>query len=191
MTLLIAGLAIFFVAHFFTAFRSRAPGRDIKDRLGEATYMGLYSLVSGVGLGLMIYGYMRASPTGNIYVGPLWANYAAIALMLLSFILLMAAYVPKTHLAKLVKHPMLSAVILWSAAHLLIGANQQKLLLFGSFLVFGIVDFIAASSRPDSIEQTTQASISNDFVAIAIGSAVFAALLLWGHEAIFRVPIIL
>ena len=36
MQLLIIGLVIFFVTHVYTAFRSREPGRDLKQKLGLA-----------------------------------------------------------------------------------------------------------------------------------------------------------
>ena len=190
MALLIAGLTIFFVVHFYSAFRSRTPGKDVKERLGEGTYMGLYSLISAIGLGLIVYGYMQAPPTGNLYVGPEWARHATMTLLLIAFILLTAAYVPGTHIKKIVKHPMLSAVILWSIGHLLIGANQQKALLFGSFLVFSIVDFVTASARERGAP-TPSANIANDLIAIGIGGAVYAATLFWAHEAIFGVaPIV-
>lgn len=189
MALLIAGLVIFFVAHFYSAFRSRAPGKDIKERMGEGPYMGLYSLVSGIGLGLIIYGYMQAPPTGNLYIGPEWARHATLTLMMVGFVLLVAAYVPGTHIKKIVKHPMLCAVIVWAAAHLLIGANQQKALLFGSFLVFSLVDFVAASRR--ETPEGGSASIIRDFIAVAIGLGVYTGILLWAHEAVIGVaPIV-
>ena len=189
MAILITGLLVFFVPHFYSAFRSRAPGNDIKTRLGEGPYMGLYSIVSAVGFGLIIYGYIQAPPTGNLYIGPEWARPTAITLMLIAFILLIAAYVPNTYLKKLVKHPMLCAVILWSGAHLLIGANQQKALLFGSFLVFSLIDFVAVSMRGE--EASGPASVTNDLIAISIGGGVYAGILVWAHEAIIGVaPII-
>ncbi len=190
MALLIAGLVIFFAAHFYSAFRSRVPGKDITERIGEGPYKGVYSLVSALGLGLIIYGYMSAPPTGNLYIGPEWARHATMTLLLVAFIFLMAAYVPGTHIRKLIKHPMLCAVILWSIGHLLVGASQQKALLFGSFLVFGLVDFVAASLRSSEVP-VAQASIKNDLIAIVIGAGVYAATLFWAHEAIFGVaPII-
>lgn len=190
MALLITGVVIFFAAHFYSAFRSRTAEKDIKAKIGEGPYMGLYSLVSGIGLGLMIYGYMTAAPTGNLYIGPEWARHALMTLMLLAFILLAAAYIPNTHIKKIVKHPMLSAVILWSAGHLMMGANQQKLLLFGSFLIFGIVDFLAASRRSDEGVRNTP-NVMADLIAIFIGGGVFAATLFWAHEAIIGVSPIL
>lgn len=43
MPYLVAGLVLFFGVHLFSAFRSRAPGKDLRQRLGYAPYMGLYS----------------------------------------------------------------------------------------------------------------------------------------------------
>lgn len=187
MGLLITGLVIFFAAHFYSTFRSRAPGKDIKERLGEGPYMGLYSLVSLAGFGLIIYGYMQAPPTGNLYVGPEWARHASMTLMLVAFILLMAAYVPGTHIKKLIKHPMLSAVILWSVAHLITGASQQKALVFGSFLIFSIVDFIAVSMR-SSDEPNSAPRIMQDVIAIIVGAGVYAVMVFWAHEFLFGIP---
>lgn len=186
MALLIAGVTIFFAAHFYSAFRSRAAGKDIKSKMGEGPYMGLYSLVSGIGLGLMIYGYMTAAPTGSLYIGPEWARHALMTLMLLAFILLAAAYIPNTHIKKIVKHPMLCSVILWSAGHLLMGANQQKLLLFGSFFIFGVVDFVAASRRSGETVNNAPSAMF-DLVAIILGGAVYAGTLFWAHEAIIGI----
>lgn len=190
MALLIAGLTIFFIAHFYSAFRSRMPGRDITERVGAGRYKGLYSLASALGLGLIIYGYIQAPPTGNLYVGPEWARHATMTLVLLAFIFLTAAYVPGTHIQRLVKHPMVAATVLWSIGHLLIGANQQKLLLFGSFLVWGVIDFIAASTR-DAPEAGAGAALTNDVIAVVVGGAAYAVVLFWAHEFIFGIaPII-
>ena len=186
MNTLIAGTAIFFVLHFYSSFRSRSPGKDIKERLGEGPYMGLYSVMSLVGLGLMIYGYIQAPPAAKLYIGPEWAREAAAVLMLPAFILLIAAYVPGTHIKGIVKHPMLSAIILWSIAHLLPGADLKELILFGSFLSFGVIDFITVSMRENTVEPEAR-SVSKDLVAIVIGGGVYAATLLWGHAAIFGV----
>ena len=190
MTTLIAGLLVFFIPHFFSAFRSRSSGKDLKRKMGYGPFMGLYSLVSAIGLGLMIYGYMITGPTNLIYIGPEWSRAASGPLMFAAFVLLVSAYIPQTHFKSIVRHPMLSAVILWSAAHLLIGADVKKLLLFGSFLVFAIVDFVAASLRPSDAEGSS-ASLSDDLIALILGGGAYAAVVYWGHEAAFGIsPII-
>ena len=41
MPYLIAGLVLFFGAHLFSAFRSRAPGKDLRQRIGYGPYLSL------------------------------------------------------------------------------------------------------------------------------------------------------
>jgi len=56
MTLFLLGLALFFIPHLFSAFRSREPGKDLRKNLGETKYMGLYSLVTLAGFVLLVMG---------------------------------------------------------------------------------------------------------------------------------------
>ena len=59
MTLFLIGLLGFFGLHFYSALRSRADGKDLRKRLGEARYMGLYSLLSLAFFVVMLIGYGR------------------------------------------------------------------------------------------------------------------------------------
>ena len=54
MTVLIWGMVLFFGAHLLSLTPARAP---LYARLGEKAYKGIYSVVSLVGLGLMIWGF--------------------------------------------------------------------------------------------------------------------------------------
>ena len=65
MTYLILGLVIFFAAHLFSAFRSREPGKDLKQNMGNGPFMGLFSLVSIIGFALICYGYGASRPSIN------------------------------------------------------------------------------------------------------------------------------
>ena len=67
--------------------------------------------------------------------------------MLLAFILLAAAYVPGNGIKAWVHHPMVLGVKVWALAHLLANHTLADLLLFGSFLVWAVLDFRAARQR--------------------------------------------
>jgi uncharacterized membrane protein len=54
MTVLIWGMVLFFGAHLLSLTPARAP---LHAKLGEKAYKGIYSIVSLVGLGLMIWGF--------------------------------------------------------------------------------------------------------------------------------------
>lgn len=189
MTYLILGLIIFFGAHLFSTFRSRAPGKDIKEKLGYGPYMGLYTLVSVVGLGLIIWGFGAARPAPILYIPPTGLAHLNLALMLPAMILLVAAYMPTGRIKKAVKHPMLLAVKIWAFGHLLANGELNSVLLFGSFLAYGVIDRIALKKRGD-IGPGPDAPVSamGDIGSLVIGAGVYAVLLLWLHPILFGVP---
>lgn len=189
MTYLILGIIIFFGAHLFSAFRSRAPGKDLKARLGYGPFMGLYSLVSAVGLGMMIWGFGAARPASILYSPPTGLAHLNLALMLPAMILLAAAYLPTGRIKKAVKHPMLAAVKIWALGHLLANGELNSVLLFGSFLAYGVIDRIAVKKRGD-IGPGPDAPVSaiGDIGAVVIGAGAYAAILLWLHPILFGMP---
>ncbi len=186
MYFLIAGTILFFAAHFYSSFRTRVPGRDIRARMGTMKYMGLYSLVSGLGFALMLWGYGLARPSPQIFTPPDWGVHVTMALMLPALILLMAAYVPRGYIKHTIKHPMLLAVMLWSFGHLLANGELNSLILFGSFLAYVIIDRIAVSSRNLPVKK---ASIAGDLYAVIIGTAIYVLFVKHLHELTIGVPI--
>ena len=189
MTYLILGLIIFFGAHLFSAFRSRAPGRDIKAKLGYGPYMGLYTLVSVIGLGLIVWGFGAARPAPILYVPPAGLAHLNLALMLPAMILLAAAYTPTGRIKKAVKHPMLVAVKIWALGHLLANGELNSVLLFGSFLAYGVIDRIAVKKRGDNGPgPDAPVSAMGDLAAVLIGAGAYAALLFWLHPILIGVP---
>ena len=108
----------------------------------------MYTVISIVGFGLIIWGYglARAQPV-VLWAPQLWARHLAALLMLFAFILLAAAYVPKNGIKAWVHHPMVLGVKVWALAHLLANHTLADLLLFGSFLVWAVLNFRAARAR--------------------------------------------
>lgn len=188
MLYLILGLVIFFGAHLFSAFRPRAPGKDLKVKLGYGPYMGLYSLVSIAGFVLIIWGFGAARPAPILYQPPVWMAHLNLVLMLPAMILLAAAYAPAGRIKKAAKHPMLAAVKIWALGHLLANGELNSVLLFGSFLAYGVIDRIAVKKRGD-IGPGPDAPVSamGDAAALVIGTAAYGAILLWLHPILFGV----
>ena len=85
---------------------------DVRERLiaqlGQNGYRLLFSVVSTLGLVLLIYGFAKA-PVVQVWSPPYWTRYLALVLMVPVFILLIAAYLPGEIKAK-VKHPFLVAI---------------------------------------------------------------------------------
>jgi uncharacterized membrane protein len=129
MTLLIIGIVVMIGIHLLPAFP------DVRERLigqlGQNGYRLLFSVVSTLGLVLLIYGFAKA-PVIQIWSPPSWTRYVAMVLMVPVFILLIAAYLPGEIKAK-VKHPFLVAIKTWALAHLIANGDLASMILFGSF----------------------------------------------------------
>lgn len=181
MTWLALGLALFLGMHMTRALAPR--WRDAqRARLGENGWKGLYTVVSLLGFGLILWGYSQARLTPVV----LWPairgmNHLAALLMLVAMVLLAAAYVPRNHLKAKLQHPMTLSVKVWAFAHLLANNTLADLMLFGSFLVWSILVFRAARRRPaPALPAPTAAGTAATFVA---GLALWAVFAFWAHAA--------
>jgi uncharacterized membrane protein len=78
---------------------------------------------------------------------------------------------------------MILGVKSWAFGHLLANGTLADIVLFGSFLVWAIVDF-AASRRRDRLAGTVYPSgtAGRDAIAIAIGVAAWAVFAFYLHE---------
>ena len=147
MELMITGLVLFLGVH---SLRMLAPAwrERMCQRLGVGNWKGLYSLLALVGLALIAWGFAAAREQPQIlWVPPRGLRHAASLLTLLAFILLAAAYVPGNHLKARLGHPMVLGVKAWALAHLLSTGMVAHLLLFGSFLVWAVANYVISRRR--------------------------------------------
>ena len=188
MTILIAGLILFFGSHLFATFRPRSEGKDLKVKLGYGPYMGLFSLVSAIGLGLIIWGYDAARPATILYQAPVWGQHINLLLMLVALIALAAAYTPAGHIKRVLKHPMLVAIKLWAFGHLLANGELNSVLLFGSFLAYAVLDRIIVKRR--EVVSVPNPNPGGDMVAVAIGLVAYGLILVYLHPILFGVAVL-
>ena len=189
MSMLVAGIAVFFGVHLVRVVAPDFRERSIA-RLGPWGWRGVYSLVSLAGLALMVHGYVAAKPYSPwLWSLPVWTRHLAALVMLPALVLLLAAYLPG-RIRSAVKHPMMIAVVLWSAAHLAANGQVVDVVFFGSFLLWGSVVAKSAFARTSSSPPPSlPATPANDFLAVAAGAAAWAWLAFGGHRVLFGVPI--
>jgi uncharacterized membrane protein len=185
MMLLIVGLVLFLGIHVLPAYPEVRDG--LRERLGPGAYKAAFSVISLAGFAIIILGYhkMQLNPGKNpiLWDPPVWTRHIALLLMLPAMILLVAANVP-SRIRTAVRHPMLLAIKLWALAHLLANGDLASLLLFGSFLAYAIYDRVSVKRRGalGPLGDAQPSSPVNDAIVVAVGLALYAALLLGGHQ---------
>ena len=149
LLVMILGLVLFLGVHTLTTQRE-ARARVIASS-GEGGYKIGYALVSLAGLALIVWGFAHYRATGRIEVWhpPTALKHITVALMLPAVILVVAAYI-RGRIYTALKHPMLSGVKLWAAAHLLANGDLGGIILFGSFLGWAVFDRISLKRRADA-----------------------------------------
>jgi uncharacterized membrane protein len=158
-------------------------------RWGAARWRAVYTVVSVVGLGLVIAGYgaARAAPV-DLWMPPIATRHVAALLMLLSFVLLTAAYVPGSRLKAKVRHPMVLGVKVWALAHLLANGRLADVVLFGSFLLWSVLAFRAARQRDRAAgDLPLPLHSGRDVITAFVGIFAWIIFALWLHGPLIGV----
>jgi uncharacterized membrane protein len=182
MELLVLGLVLFLGIHLLPVLTG--VRNALFTRLGEKGYKSMFSLISAVGLVLIVIGYARAPSEPRLFNPFPAAILVAPLAMIVSFVLLASANM-RTHIRRTLKHPMLIGVGLWATVHLLANGETKATLLFGAFLAYVVIDLISATQR-HAVKNFAPVARQD---AMAIGAAIVLALLVIAfHRYLFGVP---
>lgn len=192
---LVIGLVIFFLPHLVPT----APDlrRGLVERFGEGPYKLAFSVLSLIGLVVIVMGYAKVqhyagSKNPIIWTPPLFMRHITMTLMPIAFVLLASAYIP-SRIRTAVKHPMLAAVKLWAFAHLLVNGDLGSMVLFGSFLAWAVWDRISIKRRGGGSLGplgTAKGGLGGDIAAVVVGLALTAFMVPWGHAHLIGVPLL-
>jgi uncharacterized membrane protein len=188
LTIMIVGLLLFLGVHAFVTRREQRA--QAIARWGEGPYKLGFSVISALGLALIVYGFARYRATGwiDIWLPPPWTRHVAVALTLPAIVFVVAAYIPG-HIKRALKHPMLAGVKLWALAHLLANGDLGSIILFGSILVWAVYDRVSLKQRSDPGAPPTPVSgWRNDVIAIIVGVLAYLALGFIFHPLVLGVP---
>jgi len=182
--LLSIGALIFVGVHLVPAFGNLRQG--LVDRFTVNGYKIMFVIVSWIGMGLMIWGKIKAPHTA-VWNPPGWSGNVALFIMLPSIILLAAAK-PPTNIKRFTPHPMMWGFILWSGAHLLANGDLASIILFGSIGAYSIIAIVSANSRGAKVS-TTLVPLNKEAVVIGFGIGVYVALLFL-HPYLFGMAVL-
>ncbi|QPF87649.1 NnrU family protein [Bradyrhizobium genosp. L] len=189
LLVMILGLVLFLGVHVLSSLRELRAG--IVNAMGEGAYKGVYSLVSAVGLALIVWGFAHYRATGwiDVWTPPTAFKHITVALMLPAVILVVASYI-RGRIYTTLKHPMLAGVKLWVFAHLLANGDLGSIVLFGSFLAWAVYDRISLKRRADpGAPPIPVGGVTNDLIAVAVGVVAYLALAFAFHPVVIGVPV--
>jgi len=184
MEQLLLASAVFLATHFVPSTPLRAP---LVRLLGQWPYTALYSLVSFVMIGWMVWAYGRA-PIETLWPPLRWLP---AAVMPLSFILLagglfarnptivgaeglMKSADPARGMIRVTRHPIMWSFMLWAAAHILARGELKATVFFGTFLLLAaigtfLMDMRKAAALGEDWKRFAAVTSHVPFVAILQG----------------------
>lgn len=157
----LAQLVVATLAFVVTHFVSSTPLRGtITGALGEKTWIALYSLVAFIAIGWMAWAYGAAPRV------PLWPGVRLLPLLVMpiALVLLVGGVLgrnptavmqeralrsgePARGMIRLTRHPVMWAIALWAAAHILARGDLASLIFFGGFLAVGLLGTVLIDAR--------------------------------------------
>lgn len=142
MILILLGLALWAGAHFWKRISPAS-----RARAGNAG-KGIVAAASVIAIVLMVIGYRGADTP--VYWGRTAAMTGINNLLVLLAFYLFAAKSAKTAITRRLRHPQLTAVIVWAGAHLLVNGDMASILLFGGMLVWAAAEIVVLNrTEPD------------------------------------------
>ena len=113
--------------------------------------------------------------TDNIFLWEPFAYSREISFLLMPFsIIFIAASLVQSNLTRILRHPMLIGVLIWSFCHLLSNGDLRSIILFASLGVYSIIDIIyTRKAAPPAISFPA----SKDAMVIASGLIAYSVLL--------------
>ncbi len=176
---LIFGLILWADVHLF---RRVAPGvrSGLMNRVGEGPYKGIVALLLVISIVMMSIGF-RQMGIDEIYTPPAWLGTIGFAFNIFAVILMGAAN-SKSRLRGLLRHPMLTGIIVWSLGHLMNAGNWRDLILFGGMIIWAVAEIRLINQQEPDYKPYKEGTLKGDVILIIAGlvlSAVIFGIHIW------------
>ena len=145
MTLLICGVLLWAAVHFIPSLGANLK-TGLVAKLGDGGYKGIFSLSLVAALALIIMGWRSIDEPTYYYFLPAWSRHVGMLLVLIAFFLFAASNRP-TRIRRMVRHPQLTGLITWAAAHLLMNGDSRSIVLFGGLGLWALLEIVFINAR--------------------------------------------
>jgi uncharacterized membrane protein len=183
MTLLVLGLIAFIGLHLIPYFATEFRNRQI-EKHGKMGYRGMFAVAVALSLAAIIFGWRGTDP-GFVYANPTWGFHATPLLVLIGFILFFASNAP-TNIKRIIRHPQMTGILLWSVGHLLSNGELRSVLLFGGFALWSLIAIFAANKRDGIWIKPNKQPFIKDVITLVIALTAYGGFAYF-HEAIIGV----
>ncbi len=177
MSFLVVGVLLFAGVHLVS---SGAP--DVKvvwlNALGELGYKGSFSLLVLASIALMVYGWRSAEPF-EVYMPILYLRQPGIAMMMFAAGLLVVSS-RNSRIRQGVRHPQLTAVLIWALTHLAMNGDSRSVVLFSAMAIWSFVEILIISKREGDWVKADIPSVGSEVVTAVI-IVVLITTLLYTH----------
>lgn len=147
---------------------------DLRATLGDVPGKLVVTALSFVSVYLMVTGY-RSAPVVQLWSPPVAMVYLNNALMLVAVVLVNLGF-SRGVMRTWMRHPMLSAVIVWAVAHLSGNGDLASVILFGGVGLWAIVDLLAINRMEPAWVRPAAGPARNDLTYLAASLAVYAVI---------------
>lgn len=174
MTLFIIGLSLWAIIHLIPTV-----GKDLRtnliSKIGLKPYKGIFALSILASIVLIVSGWRSIIPV-DIYFPLTWGRFVTFLLVLLTFILFAAAK-RKTNIKRVLRHPQLTGLALWSIGHLLANGDNRSLILFATLGLWSILEIILINQREGQWQKPEPVPLKNDVVTVIAGCVIYVVIM--------------
>ncbi len=182
MNLLLLGMVLWWGGHLFKRFAPQTRATMGNGGRAFATALILAGLVA------MVLGY-RGAEYVHFYAPPAWGKHANNLLMLLA-VITFGMGMAKGRLWTYLRHPMLTGVLLWGFAHLLVRGDLASVVLFGGLALWSLVEMAAINRAEGRWVRPAPGAARRDLALIGIAAAMYVLIAfvhLWAGYPVFGV----
>lgn len=175
MIFLIFGLAFFISVHLIPAFPSLRSA--IIGKIKVSAYSTFFSLLSLISVVLIVIGLKQADFVA-LYNPPSWGRHLNMLLMFVA--LYFFASNTKGSAPSSVKlitaFPLSWALIIWATGHLLANGDLAHVVLFSSFLIYGVLSIISGRARGLKPVTTERPALMFELLFLCVIAIIYAGL---------------
>ncbi|MGF1660234.1 MAG: NnrU family protein [Rubrimonas sp.] len=173
MLVILLGLLLWTIPHVYKA-AAPASHAALVGQWGEGPVKIAVTAASVLAIALMVWGYAIEGGYANVFTPPTWGWHLNNLLMLFSMILLGAGHM-KSNVRQVIRHPMLTAALIWSVAHILANGTGRAVLLFGGLGAWAVLHMILLNRRDGAWVRPPKSPVKKDAIAIVAGVVVYGA----------------